>query len=88
MRWGGDTSVALAMKQLTFLLRRFSFGESKSNEVDVEVVAMAATSLDESSSSSLSSSPVEFFLFVQKNNLCLLLVEFLIFDKGLLFGNL
>jgi len=39
------------MKQWTFLLGRFSLGDSKREGVDVEVVAMAATPLGVSSSS-------------------------------------
>src|SRR5215216_5985287 len=51
-----DTSVPLAIRQVTFLLEIFSFGESKRENVRVEVVARAATPLVVSSSSSSSSS--------------------------------
>ena len=73
-----------------FLLTRFSFVESKSDEVDVEVVAMAATSLDESSSSSLSISPVEYSscLFKRTTFVCFLLLKFLLCHKRLLVVNL
>jgi len=37
------TSELLAMRQVAFLLMMFSFGESK-RDVDVDVVAIAATS--------------------------------------------
>jgi hypothetical protein len=46
-----DTSEPLAMRQVTFLLTMFSFGESKS-DVGLEVVAIAATSRELSPSSS------------------------------------
>src|SRR4051812_9656092 len=38
-----DTSVSLAIRQVTFLVGEFSFGESKGENVGVEVVARAAT---------------------------------------------
>ena len=38
-----DTSVPLAIRQVTFLVEEFSFGESKSENVGVEMVARAAT---------------------------------------------
>src|SRR3954469_13420873 len=47
-----DASVPLAIRQVTFLVGEFSFGESKSENVGVEVVAKAATPLEVSSSSS------------------------------------
>src|SRR3954468_3767962 len=50
------TSVPLAIRQVTFLVGEFSFGESKIENVGVEVVAKAATPLEVSSSSSSSSS--------------------------------
>src|SRR3954469_614462 len=51
-----DTSVPLAIRQVTFLMGEFSFGESKSENFGVEVVAKAATPLEVPSSSSSSSS--------------------------------
>ena len=47
-----NTSVPFAISQVTFLLEIFSFGESKRENVGVEVVARADTPLDVSSSSS------------------------------------
>src|SRR3954469_10360943 len=43
-----DTSIPLAIRQVTFLEGEFSFGESKSENVRVEVVANAATPLEHS----------------------------------------
>ena len=48
-----DTSDPLAIRQVALLLMAFSFGESKSDE-GVDVVAIAATSQELSSSSSCS----------------------------------
>jgi hypothetical protein len=50
----GDTSKDLAIRHLTFLMRESSLGDSKSDAEVVEVVAIAAISLVEVSSSSLS----------------------------------
>jgi hypothetical protein len=50
----GDTSEDLAIRHLTFLMRESSLGDSKSDVEEVEVVAIAAISLVEVSSSSLS----------------------------------
>src|SRR3954465_15626383 len=44
-----DTSVPLAIRQVTFLVGEFSFGESKIENVRVEVVARAATPFEVSS---------------------------------------
>ena len=81
------TSEALAMKQLMFL-GRFSFGESKRDEVVVAVVAIAATSLEVSSSSSCSSSPDVYYSFGEQHNLWLPLNGIFFLDKGLLLGQL
>jgi hypothetical protein len=50
----GDTSEDLAIRHLTFLMRESSLGDSKSEAEEVEVVAIAAISLVEVCSSSLS----------------------------------
>jgi hypothetical protein len=50
----GDTLEDLAIRHLTFLMRESSLGDSKSDMEEVEVVAIAAISLVEVSSSSLS----------------------------------
>jgi hypothetical protein len=50
----GDTSEDLAIRHLMFLMGEFSYGDSKSDVEGVEVVVIAATSLAEVSSSSLS----------------------------------
>jgi hypothetical protein len=49
-----DTSDALAMRHLTFLMGEYSLGDSKSDVRGVELVAIASTSLVEVSSSALS----------------------------------
>jgi hypothetical protein len=48
-----DTSEALSMRHLTFLMGESSLGDSKSDVGGVEVVAIVATSLVVVSSSSL-----------------------------------
>jgi hypothetical protein len=48
-----DTSEALAIRHLTFLMGESSLGDSKSDVGGVEVVAIVATSLVVVSSSSL-----------------------------------
>jgi hypothetical protein len=50
----GDTSEVLAIRHLTFLIGESSLGDSKSYVGGVEVVKIAATSLVEFYSSSLS----------------------------------
>jgi hypothetical protein len=50
----GDTSEDLDIRHLTFLMGESSLGDSKSDVGEVEVVAIAAISLVEVSSSSLS----------------------------------
>jgi hypothetical protein len=50
----GDTSEDFAIRHMTFLMGESSLGDSKSDVGGVEVVAIAAISLVEVSSSSLS----------------------------------
>jgi hypothetical protein len=56
----GDTSEALSIRHLTFLMGESSLGDSKSGVRGVEVVVIAAISLVEVSSSSLSLSEYSF----------------------------